>query len=142
MLFSLNTLRAVVQDVLMNATYGDEVSNLKISKIAGEFLGKNIRNFSKRIFYNYYLRDMFLASLELPLGIVSLLFGTVFGITHWLGSYEEGVATPAGTVMLSALPVIMGFQLILAFFSYDIEPVPRRPVHRRAKFARKKLNAA
>ena len=33
MLFRLNTLRAVVVDVPMDAHYGDEVSNLKISKI-------------------------------------------------------------------------------------------------------------
>lgn len=38
-LFRLNTLRAVVVDVPMSAKYADEVSNLKISKIIGEFLG-------------------------------------------------------------------------------------------------------
>ena len=141
-LFRLNTLRAVVQDVPMDATYGDEVSNLKISKIVGEFLGKHIRNFGKRVFYNYYLRDMSLASLELPLGIFSLLFGSIFGLVRWISAHDTGVATPAGTVMLSALPVIMGLQLILAFFSYDIASVPRRPVHRHAKFSRKKLNGA
>ena len=36
-LFRLNTLRAVVVDVPMEAKYGDEVSNLKISKIVLEF---------------------------------------------------------------------------------------------------------
>jgi glycosyltransferase involved in cell wall biosynthesis len=49
MLFRLNTLRAVVVDIPMDAQYGDEVSNMKISKIVGEFLFKHIRNFSKRI---------------------------------------------------------------------------------------------
>lgn len=142
LLFRLNTLRAVVQDVPMDATYGDEVSNLKISKIVGEFLGKHIRNFAKRIFYNYYLRDMSLASLELPIGIFSLLFGAIFGAVRWAGAYDGGVATPAGTVMLSALPVIMGLQLILSFFSYDIASVPRRAIHRHAKFSRRKLDGA
>ena len=52
MLFRLNTLRAVVVDIPMDAKYGDEVSNLKISKILGEFLYKHIRNFFKRVFYN------------------------------------------------------------------------------------------
>jgi dolichol-phosphate mannosyltransferase len=141
-LFRLNTLRAVVQDVPMDATYGDEVSNLKISKIVGEFMGKHIRNFGKRIFYNYYLRDMSLASLELPLGVISLLFGLIYGGLRWAGSSEAGVATPAGTVMLSALPVIMGIQLILAFFSYDIASVPSRAVHRSARFARRRSRGA
>ncbi len=128
-LFRLNTLRAVVVDVPMDAKYGDEVSNLKISKIVGEFLVKNTRNFGKRIFYNYYLRDMSIASLELPLGLFLLISGSSFGFYHWAISLNEGVTTPAGTVMLAALPILMGLQLILAFLGYDIASVPRRPFH-------------
>jgi glycosyltransferase involved in cell wall biosynthesis len=75
MLFRLNTLRAVVVDVPMSAKYGDEVSHLKISKIIFEFLAKHIRNFGKRIFYNYYLRDMSVASIELPVGLLLMIFG-------------------------------------------------------------------
>jgi len=130
MLFRLNTLRAVVVDVPMNAKYSDEVSNLKISKIIGEFFYKHVRNFSKRIFYNYYLRDMSLASIELPFGFVLLVAGAGFGGYHWIESAKMGVATTAGTVMLAALPILMGCQLILAFLGYDIASVPRRPIHK------------
>lgn len=126
-LFRLNTLRAVVIDIPMDAHYGDEVSNLKISKIVGEFFFKHVRNFSKRIFYNYYLRDMSLASLELPLGLLLMTVGGAFGITQWIHSISAGVSTPSGTVMLSALPVIIGTQLVLAFLGYDIASVPKRP---------------
>lgn len=130
LLFRLNTLRAVVVDVPMDAQYGDEVSNLKISRIVGEFLIKHARNFSKRIFYNYYLRDMSLASIELPLGILLLFSGGGFGVYHWLNSLQESIATPAGSVMLAALPILMGAQLILAFLGYDIANMPRRPLHK------------
>jgi dolichol-phosphate mannosyltransferase len=133
MLFRLNTNFAVVQDIPMDASYGDEVSNLKISKILGEFLVKHLRNFGKRVFYNYYLRDMALASIELPLGLLLLLAGGGFGLAHWISSAQDSAVTPAGTVMLAALPVLMGLQLILAFFSYDIASVPTRPIHRLAK---------
>lgn len=136
MLFRLNTLRAVVVDIPMHAKYGDEVSNLKISKVAGEFLLKHARNFFKRIFYNYYLRDMSLASLELPLGIVLLGFGLIHGGYHWSLSSHLGIATSAGTVMLAALPTLMGLQLILSFMSYDIASAPRRPIHPRLGSAR------
>lgn len=129
-LFRLNTLRAVVVDVPMDASYGDEVSNLRISRIMGEFLAKHARNFMKRIFYNYYLRDLSLASMELPLGLVLLLGGGGFGLCQWLESAREGIATPAGTVMLAALPILMGLQLVLAFLGHDIASVPRRPRHR------------
>jgi glycosyltransferase involved in cell wall biosynthesis len=128
-LFRLNTLRAVVVDIPMDARYGDEGSNLKITKIIGEFLFKHARNFLKRIFYNYYLRDLSLASIELPLGLCLLLFGIGYGGYHWLESAQAGVATPAGTVMLAALPILMGIQFVMAFLGYDIASVPRRPRH-------------
>lgn len=126
-LFRLNTLRAVVLDIPMCAKYGGETSNLVISKIIGEFLFKHIRNFFKRIFYNYYLRDMSLASIELPLGVALLLFGLAFGSYQWYESANGNITTPAGTVMLAALPILMGVQLLLAFLGSDIGSVPRRP---------------
>lgn len=129
MLFRLNLLRAVVVDIPMNAKYCDEVSNLRVSKILGEFLIKHARNLGKRIFYNYYLRDISLASIELPLGIFLLIFSATFGGWHWLHAVNQGIVTSAGTVMLSALPALMGLQLVLAFLAYDIASVPRRPRH-------------
>jgi len=129
MLFRLNILRAVVVDIPMSAKYGDEVSNLKISKIVGEFFFKHVRNFWKRIFYNYYLRDMSLASIELPLGVLMLIGGFFFGGYHWISSWQAGSQTPAGTVMLAAMPIIVGLQFILAFLSYDISSMPRRVLH-------------
>ena len=137
MLFRLNTLRATVVDVPMDAKYGDEVSHLKISKIVGEFLAKHLRNFCKRIFYNYYLRDMSLASLELPLGAVLVLFGGLFGTYQWWHSSQVGGSTPVGTVMLAALPVLMGTQLVLAFLAHDIASVPRRPLQRRRRTSKR-----
>jgi glycosyltransferase involved in cell wall biosynthesis len=136
MLFRLNTLGAVVVDVPMDAVYADEVSNLRISRIVTEFAAKHARNFVKRLFYNYYLRNMSLASIELPLGVLLLAFGLVFGGTHWYEASRLGQATPAGTVMVAALPVIMGVQLILAFLAYDIASVPRRPLHKKIQFRR------
>jgi dolichol-phosphate mannosyltransferase len=129
MLFQLSTLRAVVMDIPMDARYADEVSSLKISKIVREFLYKHIRNFAKRIFYNYYLRDLSLASLELPLGIFLVIFGATFGGYHWFVAAKMDTLTSSGTVMISALPILMGLQFILAFFAYDIAQIPRRAVH-------------
>ncbi|MDD2759411.1 MAG: glycosyltransferase family 2 protein [Methylomonas sp.] len=130
MLFRLNTLRAVVLDIPMDAHYGDEESNLEISKIIGEFLFKHFRNFLKRIFYNYYLRDMSLASLELPLGLLFFISGSGFGIYHWINSLQSGIPTSAGTVMLAALPMLIGLQLLLSFLAYDISNIPRKPFHK------------
>jgi len=131
MLFRLNTLRAKVVDIPMDAHYGDEESQLKIGKIIGDFTKKNIKNTCKRIFYNYFLRDMSLASIELVIGLLLLIFGVIYGVFHWLSSAQEGVVTPTGTVMLAVLPIVIGVQLLLSFLSYDIENVPRRRIHKR-----------
>lgn len=131
MLFRLNTLRAVVVDVPMDSKYGDEISNLKITNIIGEFIIKHIQNFIKRIFYNYYLRDLSIASLELPIGLAMLIFGIIFGTTQWVQSFNDHAPASAGTVMLAGLPVIIGLQFIMAFLAYDIGSVPSRPLHRR-----------
>lgn len=131
MLFRLNTLRAKVVDIPMDAHYGDEESQLKIGKIIGDFTKKNIKNTYKRIFYNYFLRDMSLASIELVIGLVLLMFGVCYGVFHWINSAQEGVVTPTGTVMLAVLPIVIGVQLLLSFLAYDIENVPRRRIHKR-----------
>lgn len=130
LLFRLNTVRAVVVDVPMDASYGDETSSLKVGRVLPEFLYKNVRNTVKRIFYNYFLRDFSIASLELVIGLVLLAFGTIYGAVHWIASASAGVATAPGTVMLAALPVLVGVQLLLAFVGYDIASVPRRAIHR------------
>lgn len=130
MLFRLNTMRAVVVDVPMESKYGHEISNLVVSQIIGEFLAKHARNFLKRIFYNYYLRDMSLASLELPIGILLLGFGSIYGAYHWFASAQVGTETPAGTVMLAGLPILAGIQLLLGFVGHDVASVPTRPLHR------------
>ncbi len=131
MLFRLNTLRAKVVDIPMDAHYGDEESQLKIGKIIGDFTKKNIKNTFKRIFYNYFLRDMSVASIELVLGFFLLVFGFFYGVFHWVDSAQDGVVTPAGTVMVAVLPIVIGVQLLLSFLSYDIENVPRRKIHKR-----------
>jgi dolichol-phosphate mannosyltransferase len=137
LLFRLNTLRARVVDIPMDAHYGNEVSNLKISRIIGEFLRKHVRNCCKRIFYNYYLRDLSLASIELPLGLGLLGFGTIFGTSRWIYFVRIGEAAPTGTVVLAAFTALVGLQLLLAFLAQDIASVPRRAIHRSIVSARR-----
>ncbi|WP_449429415.1 glycosyltransferase family 2 protein [Rhodanobacter umsongensis] len=139
MLFRLNSIRAVVVDVPMDAEYGDEKSNLKIKQVLGEFLLKHTQNFCKRIFYNYFLRDLSAASIELVFGLLLTLSGGAFGIAHWVHSWHSGIATTTGTVMLAALPVLLGFQLLLAFVVSDIQSVPRLIVHPRLRLSLRNL---
>lgn len=129
MLFRLNTMRAVVVDIPMDTVYGNEQSHLKISVILGEFLAKHAQNLVKRIFYNYFLRDMTLASVELIVGGGLFIFGLCFGGANWIHSASIHAPTPVGTIMIAAMSLLVGLQLILAFLGFDIASVPKRPIH-------------
>jgi len=131
LLFRLGTIRAVVCDVPMPARYEGETSSLVIRRVVPSFAWKHLANTAKRIFYNYYLRNFNIASIEIALGVALLAFGTWIGVTRWVaGSLTNTLAT-SGTVMLAALPVLIGMQLVLAFLGYDLQNVPRDVIHRR-----------
>jgi glycosyltransferase involved in cell wall biosynthesis len=127
LLFRLSIIRAVVIDVPMSARYGNEKSNLKIRKVLFHFPYRHSVNLLKRTFYNYYLREWNVGSLQLPLGLGLTIFGLSFGLQSWANSSAVGVAATTGQVMISAVPLILGFQLLLSFLTYDVSAVPRRP---------------
>lgn len=128
MLFRLYLLGAVVLNVPISAVYSNEKSNLSIPHAFFVFLLKNARNFSKRIFYRYFLRDVNLGSLELVTGASLLIFGTIVGLWNWALSASTGITASAGTVMLAGLPVLAGLQLVLGFFAFDLMAVPKVPL--------------
>jgi hypothetical protein len=115
----------------MSASYGEETSHLRVSRVLLPFLLLHFRNAAKRIVYNHYLRNFSVASVELLAGSAALLFGLIFGTARWWGSIQSAVPVTAGTVMLAALPTLLGVQLLLSFLNYDIGCVPRIPLHLR-----------
>jgi dolichol-phosphate mannosyltransferase len=132
MLFRLNMLRAVVVDMPMPARYGNEESSLKIHNIILKFTARHYVNTAKRIFYSYFIRDFGAASIELVLGKLLLLYGVLFGAYSWHESSVSGIPATAGTVILAALPIIVGFQMLLAFLNFDTKNVPTKPLNHRA----------
>jgi hypothetical protein len=59
-----------------------------------------------------------------------VLYGTAFGLYHWIANARHHVFTPTGTIMLAVLPLILGFQLVLQAIVLDVQSVPRRPLQR------------
>lgn len=131
LLFRLGTIGAVVEDVPMTARYGEEESNLRVSRVLWPFLVCHLRNTFKRLVYAHYLRNFSAASVELVAGVGGVLFALGFGAWQWLGSIQSGVPVTAGTVMLAALPAILGTQFLLSFLNYDARSVPSVPLHKR-----------
>jgi glycosyltransferase involved in cell wall biosynthesis len=132
-LFRLNTLRAVVTEVPMEARYAGEKSSLSLTKAFIQFPIYHTRNYFKRIFYNYFLRGFSVASINLLLGFALLLFGVIFGLIQWIEGAVRQTPASSGTVMLAALPIIIGSQLLLSFLSFDMSNVPREPLHTRMR---------
>lgn len=130
LLFRLSTVRARIFDVPMKSIYKDEKSNLKIRKIIFEFILKLLANFVKRIFYNYYLRNITVASFELPLSLFMLLYGGIYGYSNFKFYGNLGEQTPLGIIMLTALLIILGTQFLLSFLNYDTNSYPKEPLNK------------
>lgn len=128
MLHHLYLARAVVVDVPMPARYGNEVSNLSIPGSALPFLRGNIRNFFRRLIYTYYVRDLNVASFELLLSLLLMTCGGLWGFYHLEESVRTGIPATAGESLLGILPIIMGFQMLLAAIHFDIQNLPSVPL--------------
>lgn len=129
MLLELGLIRAVVCDVPMPARYGDEESNLSVTKALFEFPGKLFRGFISRVWTQHFIRDFSAAALLLVMGMPLVLFGTAWGAYHWLMSWQTSTAASTGTVMISVLPFIMGFQCLLQCLVLDLQASPRKVLH-------------
>lgn len=125
MLFQLGLVDARVKDVAMPARYGEEVSSLNPARIILTFPPLLLRRGVKRVWYNYVVRDFSPIALFLLLGLALVAWGTGFGIYAWLRSSATGEFTSTGTVMLSVLPFVVGFQLLLQAIVLDIQRSPR-----------------
>jgi len=125
MLVHLNIRRFRVKDVPIPAIYGEEESGIKLSSVILTFPWLLLKRFFYRIYQKYVLRDFSPIALFLFLGILMLLWGVGFGAYHWIKSIRTGITASTGTVMLSVLPLILGFQLVLEAIVLDIQESPR-----------------
>ncbi|MDP9233913.1 MAG: glycosyltransferase family 2 protein [Actinomycetota bacterium] len=118
--------RAILQDVPMHPSYGDETSSLRPMMMVGHFTPRLIGRFFYRIFMNYYIRDFNSVSLFLTVGVPTLLFGIAWSLFHWVQSARLRVETGTGTIFIGALAILIGFQLILQANVLDVENEPGR----------------
>jgi len=129
MLFRLNINRCLVTDIPMRAHYGTERSNLRINNIIFPFIRGHFKNLFKRLFYNYFLRDFQVASIEFILGPLLLICGATYAWYQWNLALSSGIAATPGTVMIGALQIIIGMQFILSALNFDLRNIPNSPLH-------------
>jgi dolichol-phosphate mannosyltransferase len=134
MLLALSHLRAVVRDVYIPARYpADATSHLSESRAALSFPWQLLRGFLRRIRLQYFVRDFSAVSLYLVVGVILGLFGGIWGIWHWVLSFQTGVPATTGTVMIAVLPIVVAVQVLLQAFTLDIQSAPTIPIHSSAR---------
>lgn len=125
LLYRASLEQLAVRDVPVGAVYGSESSSLSTLKSLAVFPWLLLWNFVKRVFYRYYVREWSPGSFELPLGLGLFGYGLVFGVQQYSASLDAGRSVTAGQATFSALTLILGLQLLLAFLSGDVGAEPK-----------------
>jgi glycosyltransferase involved in cell wall biosynthesis len=120
MLIMLNIFRARVKDVPVPARYGEETSSMPIGRVSFTFPLYLLRGFWRRLYQRHVLREFSPVAVFWLLGSLLLGWGTGFGVLTWIRSIQTGQVASTGTVMLSVLPFILGFQLALQAILIEI----------------------
>lgn len=129
MLFRLNLCRAKVTDIPLYSTYGEEQSSLKIRDVLFSFSRNHLSRASKRLFYNYLLRDFNAGSFFLISAFCTIVAGLIYGGYHWFGNMGTGNVTPTGAIVITSILLITGFNFLINFFNYDTSNKPSEPIH-------------
>lgn len=103
----------LVVDVPMPARYGSGASSLNPWRVLVSFPALLLAGFSQRLFWRYLFFDVSPVAVFFLAGLALASFGAAFGSFHWIRNATEGVTTPTGTVILAAVPFILGVQLLL-----------------------------
>jgi glycosyltransferase involved in cell wall biosynthesis len=130
MIFQLGLERAVIVDVPIPARYGDEISNLSARRVMFPFLRKHLANFCSRFLYQYILRDFNIATIWTLFGLLMFGFGLTLGSIYLFRAIMTGEPTALGIIMMSAINVTIGLQLLLSALAYDINAEPSRSIAR------------
>jgi len=117
---------AAAVDVPIAAQYGDQVSHLSIGRVLVAFPVHLAASIVRRLGLRYFLWDFSAVGAFIVAGVPLLTFGLLFGIWQWVERMGTLTPTPTGTLLLAALPLVLGFQLLLQAWVMDIANVPSR----------------
>lgn len=120
-LCELGIRRLPVLELEMPTIYTSAPSSLSIRKVFLDFPPRLMRATARRLIAQYFIFDINLGTLYTVFGAGLLLFGLIFGIYEWVEGLVTNTPRATGTIMLAALPTLMGFQLLLNALMYDVQ---------------------
>ena len=125
-MFHLGLANARIKDVPVPAKYAGEVSGIKLSSYIPRTSMTLLKSLFQRVYYKYFLFSLHPIALFLVSGLLFFLFGLVYGSVIFADALSPGHhAATTATVMLSVVPFIVGFQLLLYALVLDIQNEPR-----------------
>jgi len=124
MLLELYILRAKVKDIPIPSRYGSEQSSMNLFRVILTFPFLLFKGFVRRLVLSHILYNFTQVGLLFLIGLIFLIFGVTFGSVMWIQGYLTGVPATSGTVMLAALPSIIGCFMLIAAWISDLNMVP------------------
>jgi dolichol-phosphate mannosyltransferase len=97
--------------------------------VVRQFPGKLLWSLMRRIVLKNFVYDFNLESFHILAGLPLLLTGVVYGGYHWWWYTSRNLAAPTGTVVLSALLITIGTQLLISAVNLDLQAIPREPIN-------------
>lgn len=129
MLGHLYVLGAVVKEVPMPARYAGETSSLRIGRVLHQFPRRLLGCLVRRLALKNFVYDFNVESFQIACGLPLLLAGMIYGGYHWWWYTSRNLAAPTGTVVLSAMLIMIGTQLLISAVNLDLQAIPREPVN-------------
>jgi glycosyltransferase involved in cell wall biosynthesis len=120
LLIKLNILRIPARDVPIPARYGEEVSGIRLHRVAPRLLSRLWRGFWHRIWWKYVLQSFSAVALMLFAGIGCLLFGAAVSVFVIVNTIGPTVASP-GTGLLAVAPILTGLHFLVSAMMLDIQ---------------------
>ncbi len=117
--------RAGIKEIAMPAIYGDEKSNMSLVRMPFLFSINLFKKFIKRILKAYFIYDFNIGTIYLLFGLPMFIGGIIYGAYKWWYFLNNNLLAPLGTIMISSLLIILGFQLVLQAIQFDIMNTPK-----------------
>jgi len=124
LLIWLNILDVRALDVPVPAVYRDEVSHMRLGRVALRLLRLLFGGFWRRVWLKYVLWSFSPVALLLFSGTALVGVGVLFGM--WVVAQTIGPSTAsAGTVLLAVTPFLVGTQMLIQALVLDIQATPK-----------------
>lgn len=120
LLISCNIARVRARDVPIPARYGEEISGMRLTRVAPRIAGLLFRGFWRRMWFKYVIPSFSAVALLFFTGLALVLFGTAVGIWIVVNTLGPPQAS-AGTVLLCVGPLLTGMHFLVSALTLDIQ---------------------